>query len=367
MFSLAARNLLQEKTRFLISVGGVAFSVTLIMILVGLYRGWNNKLGEYIRTAPVDIWVMQKGSEELFHTPSLLPLSLDDELTKIKGVESAKPFNARRLAVSANGQDFQLYIVAYNSADESGKPAKVVQGKSIPAAGEIIVDRSQSKKIKIGDSLDAAGQRLKVVGFSEGGDLIITSFAFTPPDELDKIQKLPNSVNNFWVSVSSGADINGVIRNIESAFPNVSAVTRDQFVRSNTKIVSDSFLPVILVLVLVSIAVGVAVIGLTIFTSTIEKAREYGVLKAIGLKNRQLYGIVIQQALIVGVIGFVVGTGLAFGLGASIGKYVPQFVSQIQFFDVVWILALTLLMSALAAYIPIRRLARIDPAEVFRA
>ena len=353
--------------RFLISVGGVAFSVTLIMVLVGLYRGWNDKLGEYIRTAPVDIWVMQKGSEELFHTPSLLPLSFADDLTKINSVESAKPFNARRLAVSANGQDFQLYIVAYNPVDESGKPAKVVQGKSIPVAGEIIVDRSQSKKIKIGDSLDAAGHELKVVGFSEGGDLIITSFAFTLPEELNKIQKLPDSVNNFWVTLRPGADKNNVIRDIESAFPNVSAVTRDQFVRSNTKIVSDSFLPVILVLVLVSIAVGIAVIGLTIYTSTIEKAREYGVLKAIGLRNRQLYNVVIQQASITGVIGFVVGTSLAFGLGVSIVKYIPQFVSQIRFFDVVWILALTLLMSTLAAYIPIRRLARIDPAEVFKA
>src|SRR3989344_7701143 len=351
MFFLAVKNLFQEKTRFLISVGGVAFSVTLIMVLVGLYRGWNDKLGEYIRTAPVDIWVMQKGSEELFHTPSLLPLSFADDLTKINSVESAKPFNARRLAVSANGQDFQLYIVAYNSADESGKPAKVVQGKSIPAAGEIIVDRSQSKKIKIGDSLDAAGQRLKVVGFSEGGDLIITSFAFTPPDELDKIQKLPDSVNNFWVSLKPGADKDNVIRDIESAFPNVSAVTRDQFVRSNTKIVSDSFLPVILVLVLVSIAVGIAVIGLTIYTSTIEKAREYGVLKAIGLKNRQLYAVVLKQALIAGVVGFGVGAVIATLLGASVSQYVPQFVYQIRSLDIAWIFGLTVVMAALAAYI----------------
>lgn len=367
MFLLAVRNLLQEKTRFLISVGGVAFSVMLIMVLVGLYRGWNNKLGEYIRGAPVDIWVMQKGSEELFHTPSLLPIDLGDKLTKVNGVEAAKPFNARRMAVSANGQDFQLYIVAYNPADNAGRPARVVQGKTIPGPGEIIVDRSQSKKVKIGDSIDAAGRNLKVVGFSEGGDLIITSFAFTLPEELDKIQKLPDSVNNFWVTIRSGADINNVIKNIESALPNTSAVTRDQFVSSNTKIVSDSFLPVILVLVLVSIAVGIAVIGLTIFTSTIEKSKEYGVLKAIGLKNRQLYGIVMQQALVAGVIGFVIGTGLAFGLGATVGRYVPQFVYQIRSLDIVWILGLTLFMSVLAAYLPLHRITRIDPAEVFRA
>ena len=367
MFLLAIKNLFQEKTRFLISVGGVAFSVTLIIVLTGLYRGWNDKLGEYIRSVPVDIWVMQKGSEELFHTPSILPITLDDELVKINGVQSAKPFNARRLAVSSGGQQFQLYIVGYDPAQNSGQPARVVEGKKVPGPGEIIVDRSQSKKISIGDKINAAGRELEVVGFAEGGDLVITSFAFTLPEELNKIQSLPDAVNNFWVTINPGTDKNKAAGDIESALPNVTAVTSEEFVSSNTKIVSDSFLPVILVLVLVSIAVGVAVIGLTIFTSTIEKAKEYGVLKAIGLKNRQLYAVVLKQALIAGVVGFGVGAVIATLLGASVSQYVPQFVYQIRSLDIAWIFGLTVVMAALAAYIPLRRLARIDPTEVFKA
>ncbi len=367
MFLIARRNLFQEKTRLLISVGGVALSVALIMVLAGLYQGWNNKLSEYIRNVPADIWVMQKGAEELFHTPSILPLDLENNLAGIDGVKSVKPFNARRLAVTANGRGFQLYVVGYNPTNDAGRPVRVVKGKAIPGPGEIIVDNSQSKKVKLGDSINAAGRQLKVVGFSSGGDLIITSFAFVLPEELDNIQKLPNAVSQFWVTVRPGADQNKVIASIKTLVPNTTAVTRDQFVRSNTKIVSDSFLPVILVLVLFSIAVGVAVIGLTIFTSTVEKAKEYGVLKAIGLKNRQLYAVVVQQALVAGVIGFIVGTGLAFGLSGTVGNWVPQFVSQIRALDVLWILGLTLLMSVLAAFIPMRRLAHIDPAEVFKA
>lgn len=63
MFRIAWRNLVQEKTRLAISVGGVAFSVTLIIVLAGLYQGWSNKIGEYIRTVPADVWVMQSGTE----------------------------------------------------------------------------------------------------------------------------------------------------------------------------------------------------------------------------------------------------------------------------------------------------------------
>lgn len=367
MWFIALRNLLQEKTRLIISVGGVAFSVTLIMILAGLYQGWQNKIGEYIRAVPADIWVMQSGSEDLFHTPSILPLNLAEDLKHVEGVASAKPFNARRLVATVNDSKLNLYVVAFDSANDVGKPARIVDGKPSPGQGEIIIDRSQRKKIKLGDSVMAAGQTLKVVGFSEGGDLVTSSFAFALKDDLNKIQKLPEAANLFVIEVNPGEDPDKVMENIKSKVPNVEAVTKDKYVSNNTKIVTDNFLPVILVLLVIGVVVGIAVIGLTIFTSTIEKSREYGVLKAIGMKNRQLYTVVIEQALIAGLIGYAVGAGLAFGLGGGLGQYVPQFVTQIRWFDVAWVFGLTLLMSVVAAYLPIRRIARIDPAEVFKS
>lgn len=367
MFFLAHKNLTQEKTRLLISVGGVAFSVALIMILTGLYQGWRNKIGEYIRTVPANVWVMQSGSQELFHTPSVLPLSIGERIENIKGVESVKPFNARRVDVDVNGKELSLYVIAFDNTNDIGKPARIVEGKASPGNGEIIVDRSQHKKVKIGDIIAVAQNELKVVGYADGGDLVTSSFAFAPKDDLNRIQELPNATNFYVVKTNPGADDNAVIQDIKQSIAGVDAVTKDNFVDNNTKIITDTFLPVILVLLIIGIAVGITVIGLTIFTSTIEKAKEYGVLKAIGLKNRQLYSIVIEQALIAGIIGFIIGTALAFGLGATVGQVVPQFVSQVRFIDVVWILGLTIVMSVLAAYIPIRRLAGIDPAEVFRA
>lgn len=367
MFILAFKNLTQEKTRFLISVGGVAFSVVLIMVLTGLYQGWKNKIGEYIRTIPADAWVMQSGSEELFHTPSVLPLSYKERLEKVPGVASAKPFNARRLVLEFSGKNLNLYVVAYDSANDVGKPARIVEGKSNPGEGEIIIDKSQNKKVKLGDVLNVTGQRLKIVGFSEGGDLVTSSFAFAQKTELNKIQKLPGATNFFVISVKPKANTETVIQAIKADFPNVNVVSKNKFVDNNTMIVTDTFLPVILVLLIIGVIVGVAVIGLTIFTSTIEKAREYGVLKAIGLRNSQLYAIVIEQAVIAGVIGYIIGTGITFILQNTLSNVVPQFVSQVSLIDIIWIFGLVIVMAILAAYIPIRRLARIDPAEVFRS
>lgn len=367
MLLIARKNLFQEKARFLISIGGVAFSVALIMILAGLYRGWSNKMSEYINSIPADVWVMQAGAEELFHTPSIVPLNVGPAVEQVEGVASAKPFNARRVALRVHDRDVNLYIVAYDSDNDIGKPARVAEGKTAPGPGEIIIDKSQKKKIAIGDTIKVVNQDLKVVGYAEGGDLVTSSFAFAQKAELDKIQDLPYATNFFAVQLKPDTDPEKAIAAIRAEIPGVDAMTKQEFVDNNVAIISEAFLPVILVLLVIGVAVGVAVIGLTIFTSTIEKSKEYGVLKAIGMKNRQLYGVVIQQAFIAGVSGYVVGTGLAFLLGATVGQAVPQFVSQIRAIDLAWVFAVALLMSLFAAYVPIRRLNRIDPAEVFRA
>jgi putative ABC transport system permease protein len=71
--------------------------------------------------------------------------------------------------------------------------------------------------------------------------------------------------------------------------------------------VDETFLPIVSVLVVIGFVGGVAVIGLTIYTATMEKSREYGVLKALGASNGRLYRIVSHQALISGVLGYILG------------------------------------------------------------
>ena len=107
--------------------------------------------------------------------------------------------------------------------------------------------------------------------------------------------------------------------------------------------------------------------GLTIFTSTIEKAKEYGVLKAIGVKNNQLYQMVLGQAFVAGLIGYSLGVILAFAVNQIVTRLVPEFISLFRLVDFILVLGATLIMSLLAAYIPIRRIAVINPAEVFKA
>src|SRR3989304_543667 len=111
--------------------------------------------------------------------------------------------------------------------------------------------------------------------------------------------------------------------------------------------------------------VGLAVAGLTIYTATVEKSREYGILKAEGFTNRFLYRVVLEQSVVTSLMGFVLGAGATIIVGPLAQGLVPQFVGLIRWQDILGITGAALLMDVTPAFVPVRRLGPIDPATVF--
>ncbi len=125
--------------------------------------------------------------------------------------------------------------------------------------------------------------------------------------------------------------------------------------------------PILLLILLLAFSVGVAITGLTIYNATVEKAREYGILKAIGFDNRYLFRLVLEQSLVTGLLGFIIGVGLTVLAARFVTNLVPQFVTVIRWQEILFVLGITLLMSVIAALVPVRRIANVDPVTVFNA
>jgi len=119
-------------------------------------------------------------------------------------------------------------------------------------------------------------------------------------------------------------------------------------------------------MVAIAFVVGILVVGLVIYTATIEKRREYGAIKAIGARNGTLYRIVAIQALIAAGVGAVAGVGLAYASGVALMAWRPQFLVDIDPATIGVVLASSLLMALVAAIMPAWAAARLEPAEVFR-
>ncbi len=369
MTNIAWKNLAGERTRFAISVAGVAFAVVLVITLRGLYWGVIDEATRYVRTPGADLWVAQEGSPgDFLQARSVLPASMEDALESVVGVADAAPLLSRPVGFRLRGRETDLFLLGVNRATKPGWPAALREGEApIPGPGEIVIDRVFSKNFDVerGDVLPIGSRGLRVSAVVSGGNAFAYQFAWANLSDVATLSGTEGLVSYFLVN-AEGDSPAAVGRRVVQQVPGTTVFAGTELADRNADNLREGFLPVLWVLVIVAFVVGTAIIGLIIYTATVEKSREYGVLKALGFSNRQLYKVVFQQSLLAATAGFVLGSLLGLVLGPAIERIVPVFVTDIRFGDILFAGAGAIGMAVLASFVPARPVARLDPAEVFR-
>jgi putative ABC transport system permease protein len=384
MLLVARKNLFSERTRLLISVGGVALAVFLISLLLSLYRGWDSKVGEFVQKSNVDVWIASEGSKEFASAASLLPTEgqgaqqAQQYLNADSDVEGWSPMIVRPLlgvrvekVGTANenlGTEMNLQFVGFDTATRLGGPIKVVEGKDTPGPSEVIVDSALTKRygLNVGDILRAGGKDWTVVGRSEFGDFVFSQTVFVSHEEAQAVLSMKGLTTFYVVKLKPGVDAAKFVAAINTQGQQIVAYTHDEFAANTRERILGNVLPILAVVLALAFVVGLAIAGLTIYTATIEKSREYGILKAVGFKNKYLYRLVFEQSIVTGFLGFIVGLALTLIIGPFASGLVPQFVLFTRWQDILIVAGATILMALIAAYVPVRRLASIDPVAVFK-
>lgn len=389
MLLLARNNLLSEPMRLLISVGGVALAVFLISLLLSLYRGWDEKVGGFVEHSNVDLWIASEGAEDFLTAASLLPTEGEEAeqaasyLEAHAFVDEWSPLVVRLMKgvrvdrVSGTGEELgkkmDIHLIGFDPVTRLGGPIEIVEGKDVPGPGEVIVDERLSDRygVGIGDTLRAGGRDWEVVGKSTGGDFVATQTAFVRISEAQETLRMEGAATFLVIKVREKLDPGSLKVDLEEqakqANAPVIAFTRDEFAAHTRDRILTNILPILFMVLGLAFVVGLAVAGLTIYTATIEKSREYGILKAVGFRNSYLYRLVLEQSAATAVMGFAVGLGLTLAVEPFATDIVPQFVLFTRWQDVMFVAGATVVMALIAAYIPVRRLAQIDPTSVFKA
>lgn len=369
MTNIAWRNLARERTRLAISVGGVAFAVMLILVIRGLYVGFVTQATAYIRGVGADVWVAEATTPgDFFHSVSLMPAGERDRLSAVPGVARVTPLLGRPVVFPHQGKDLDFFLVGVDTATGVGSPERAAEGRRVPRQGEVVLDRVFARNfgIAVGDTLRLPAVTLTVAGIASGGNAVVSQFAWAALPDVAKVLGAPDIVNYFLVDGDDGVEATVLADRIRAAAPNVKPLTEDEFADANTRDLSEGFLPIIWVLVVIAFVIGTAVIGLTIYTATLEKRQEYGVLKAIGFSNRRLLGIVWRQSLTAAVIGLAAGIVLTLALSAALERVLPSFVTTIRPVDIGLVVVAAVAMVVTSSFLPVRPVTRLDPAQVFR-
>jgi putative ABC transport system permease protein len=362
---VARRNLLAEKARLAMSVGGVAFAVLLILVVGSLYRGWS-AAGGLFEELPGDVWLAQAGTSDPLRTTSFLPADRIDAVAGLPGVRAVVPVYARRVSLDPEDTSLNVYFLSLDVPAPDRWPDEAQ--RFLPAEGSIVVDSvfADEAGVSVGDAVDVLGRRLVVERIEPGGNPLF-QIAFMNGDDARSLLALDRYVSFYVVTAAPGADLDEVAGAAAAAVPGSEAHSAADFANATRDLVNQGFLPVVGALVAIGFAIGGAVIALTIYTLTIEKARDFGVLKAIGADDRFVYRIVVVQSLGVGAAGAALGIVASVLVATLIRRGVPEFVTELRPLDAAAVFALALLVSAIAALVPVRRISRIDPAMVFRA
>ncbi len=368
MIRLAFRNLFQNKIRLIISIGGVALALLLILSLDAIFSGVERRVTAYIDNSGADIWVSQDDVFNLHMASSSLPDSVARKVRMVSGVAYVSPILYLTNNVVAGDERNLAYIIGLPERSKLGGPWKVVVGRGMPDKGEVVMDRSVAEKsgVGLGDEVKILGEEFEVIGLSEETSSLTNSIAFISTKDFEKMRKSYGTFSFLLVRVREGEVPEVVADRIEQRVKDVTAQTRVQFSQQERKVIKDMSTDVITIMNLIGFLIGLAVMALTVYTSTLSRRREYGMLKALGARHQDLYRTVLAQAVLSVILGFCFG--LAFTL--LLARVVPMFGSnlllEISLMSLLKVSGISLVIAAISAIIPIRQIAGLDPAMVFR-
>ncbi len=393
MISLAGRDILHAWSKFVLTGLGLGLLIGVTFTMAGVYRGMVDDAKVLLRNSGADMWVVQKDTQGPYAESSSIH---DDVYRSILGMPSvAQAANVTYLTmqVRKGNTDVRAMVVGFESG-QPGEPGYLVAGRRVTRGHyEAVADVKTG--FALGDQIRIRRHDYTVVGLSRrmvssGGDpmvfiplkdaqeaqflkdndAIVNERARTAanpalnrpgvPGLLDAIEASQSSnhnVNAVLVRVTEGRSAEVVAQEIRR-WKHLQVFTRDQMEEILVaKLIATSAKQIGMFLVILTI-VSAAIVAFIIYTMTLGKIREIAVLKLIGTRNRTIAGMILQQALGLGLIGFAVGKIAATLWGPAFPKYV-----LLEPGDAVRGFVIVMLVCTLASTLAIRVALRVDPAN----
>lgn len=368
MAGIAYKNLVHEKTRFLLSLMGIAFAVVLILILEGFAAGIYEQAAAYAQNSGAEIFVVQDGVDGMQSARSIIPEKLMGPLGKIEGVKHVAGVFAAPVMFERGHRKTPIVLIGYRPGDKMGGPWKLDSGRRPRRRGEAVLDLALAERngIRLGDRARIMGETFKVVGLSRETTSWMNPYIFMLKADATRLLLAEGSVSYLLIHLRPSANLSEVIKETKDRAKGYDVLTAKSIAANDTAILEDVLSSPLTVIVAISYIIGTLVIGLTVYTAVFAKLGEYGVVKAIGASNSRLYLLVGEQALLLAALGFIAGVLLAFVTAARIEASFPQFIIEINRPVIARTFVIALVMGAFAAVIPMLLITRIEPADVFR-
>ena len=383
--------------KFVFTGMGLGLLIGITLSMAGIYRGMVDDAKVLLDNSGADLWVVQKDTLGPYAESSSLYDDIWRGIRGMPGVERAANITYLTMQVGKQDGDVRAMVTGVTPGEPGtpGWPPYLVAGRQITRSHyEAVADIASG--FKLGDRIQIRRNHYTIVGLtrrmvSSNGDPMV----FIPLKDAQEAQFLkdndaireqrrrtaenpafnrpavPGLLDAVIASQSTNPYVNAVLVRVEPGhapeeiaesirrWKRLTVYTRSQMEEILVgKLIATSARQIFMFLVILSI-VSSAIVAFIIYTLTLGKIREIAVLKLIGTKNRTIVGLIMQQSIALGLIGFVVGKISATLLMAPI---FPKYV-LLQPLDSVMGFISVVMICVLSSIIAIRAALRVDPAE----
>lgn len=370
---LAWRNLAHDRTRFLVTLIGIVFSVVLMAIQLGLLYGFVSTIRFIVEDTEADLWIAGRGALTV-DLASVIPERRRYQALGVPGVAWAQKTilffsNWKR----PDGGIESVILVGFDHRDGRGGPARLTaeQRAALSLPDAVIVDRLYAGKLgvtRIGQTFEVNNRRARVVGFSEGIRTFTQApYVFASFKTAQHLSTLPEDQASYvLIGVAPGRDPAAVRAELAARLPDVDVFSQADFAARSASywLFTTGAGTALIIAAVLGLVVGVVVVAQTLYSATVDRLPEYATLRAMGAPRAYLYAIILKQALIAATIGYAVGIVVSGGIvwtqrEGSAAMLLPVWIA-------LGVGAITVAMCVAAALISIRRVTVIDPASVFK-
>jgi len=395
MISLAGRDILHSWGKFVLTGVGLGLLIGVTLTMAGVYRGMVDDARVLLDNSGADLWVVQQDTQGPYAESSSLRDDVVRSVLGLPGVARAANVTYLTMQVRSGGREVRAMVVGFevDPPGQPGAPGHLVAGRHVTRGHyEAVADVRTG--FRLGERIGIRRHDYTVVGLtqrmvSSGGDPMVfiplkdaqeaqflkdneailnerARTAANPalnrpgvPGLLEAVQAAQASnrnVNTVLVQVAPGLTPEAVAEPIRR-WKHLEAYTRAQMEEILVaKLIATSARQIGMFLVILAV-VSAAIVAFIIYTMTLGKIREIAVLKLIGTRNRTIAGMILQQSLGLGLIGFVVGKISATFWAPVFPKYV-----LLESADAVAGLVAVMMICALASTLAIRAALQVDPA-----
>ena len=375
---VALKMLTGDRAKYLGLIFAIAFSSFLIAHQSSIFAGIMDRTRSQIKdVTDADIWVMDRNTQYFDEVNALT----DNDLYRVRGVSGVKwavpLFKGNPRAKAPDGKFRVVILLGLDDATLVGAPRKMVLGSAddLREPDAAIIDEAgyrfffPNQPLELGRTLEMNDHRVRLVGICDASAPFTTlPVVYTRYSQaLGYVGRERNLLSFVLVKPEPNVPIGELAKRITQA-TGLKAMSGDQFGWATIMyFIRNTGIPINFgITVMIALIVGTVVAGQTFYIFTIENLKQFGALKAIGVTDRRIVGMILLQALVVGSIGYALGMGMAATFFAIFVRQIATrgilLLPQVMIGTAVVVIFIVIVASLMS----IRKVLVLEPAVVFR-